>query len=195
MIWPSPTAAGTDSAETNRSGPIRTSQVAKLLVSVVSTRLSWASALAMRYQLPVAVLAGIVRAALALLLEPAGSAGTLRAPSAMSPASRMPLSERKYCVTLAGAAPPPWLRVVSVTVMLWPGPAVPGAANAETIRSGPICSTRAEVLLFSVVSDTALVASALAITYQLPVARPAGTVTVVDPVWLAPPASAGTLRL
>ena len=50
------------------------------------------------------------------------------------------------------------------------------------------------MLFTSEVSGTLLPASALAITYQAPVAVPAGSVSAVDAVSLAPAARADTLR-
>jgi hypothetical protein len=43
-------------------------------------------------------------------------------------------------------------------------PPIEGTVNADTMRSGPTCTARAAVLLASLVSGTALPASAAAIT-------------------------------
>jgi hypothetical protein len=78
--------------------------------------------------------------------------------------------------------------------MLSPAPALEGADQADTTRSAPTCSQREARLFTSEVSGTLSPASALAITYQPPVAVPAGTVSAVEAVLLAPAARTGTLR-
>ena len=52
---------------------------------------------------------------------------------------------------------------------------------AETMRSGPIAIDFARVLLVSLVSKTPFGSSAFAMMYQIPVAVPAGIVTVAEP--------------
>ena len=96
---------------------------------------------------------------------------------------------------VAGAAPPPWLRVVSLTLMGAPAPAMPGTVSALGTRSGPMVSARDSVLLDSEVSTRASSPSALAMRYQEPVVVPAGMVTLTEPELAAPGASAATARL
>jgi hypothetical protein len=59
-------------------------------------------------------------------------------------------------VVVAPAAPPPLLRVVSVTAIVVPAPAVAGAENTETTRSGP---TRISAYMALFDSDTSPMAS------------------------------------
>src|SRR6187431_1593804 len=92
-------------------------------------------------------------------------------------------------------APPPVLRVVSVTVMVPPAPAAVGAERLETPRSGPMRSVRLDRLLPSDDSATTLSASASANSVYVPVASPAGRVAETEPLLDAPAASAGTARL
>src|SRR5512145_1335031 len=79
--------------------------------------------------------------------------------------------------------------------MACPAPAVLGTVNAQTARSAPTCIERQLLLLASEVSGSASSASDRAIRYQVPVAVPAGSVRVAEPVLLAPALKAGTLRL
>ncbi len=80
-------------------------------------------------------------------------------------------------------------------VMLSPSPATVGAVSADTLRSDPILSERAAVLLVSLVSLTSSPLSALAIRYQMPAAVSPGMLTVVEPALLVPAANPGTRRV
>ena len=71
--------------------------------------------------------------------------------------------------------------MVGLTLIAWVGWAETGAEMVETVRSGPITIDFARVLLISLVSKTAFGSSAFAMMYQVPVAVPAGIVTLAEP--------------
>jgi hypothetical protein len=79
--------------------------------------------------------------------------------------------------------------------MLWPAAAVAGTVSEYTIMSAPITIDQLPTLLLSEASGTSPGPSALARTNQYPVAEPAGMVSAVAPLLLAPAARAGTARL
>ena len=91
---PAPAVAGTVNTDITRSPPTCTTVELTLLVSVVSPTTPSASARASRNQAPVAVPAGIVTTVVPAWLAPAPRAGTARAPSAASPASRTTSADR-----------------------------------------------------------------------------------------------------
>src|SRR5512134_3260228 len=126
MLCPAAALEGAVNANTDRSGPTVSARQVVLLVSEDSGTPFSPSALTIRYQVPVVVFAGMVSVAAPALLAPAASAGTLRPPSARSPASSVLLLDRKYCVTEVSAGPPPWLRMVSVALIVCPAAAVVG---------------------------------------------------------------------
>ena len=103
--------------------------------------------------------AGMVTAVEAAWVPPAASAGTARPPRSTSAASQTGLVESQKVVVEPPAAPPPWLRVVSLTVSATPAPAVGGAVKADSTRSGPTWNTAVVMLLVSLVSATAPAAS------------------------------------
>ena len=84
---------------------------------------------------------------------------------------------------------------MSVTVNAMPAPAVGGAVNGETTRSGPTRIDRTSWLFSSLLSRTVSAPSATARMKYIPGAVPAGIVTVVGPELFVPGASAGTARL
>ena len=76
----------------------------------------------------------------------------------------------------------PWFVVASERVMLWPGDTAEGPVSEVTARSGApadIATIRELVLLLSLLSATAPLASATAIMQYVPAAAEEGTVTVV----------------
>src|SRR5258706_7689482 len=84
--------------------------------------------------------------------------------------------------------------VVSLTLNGAPAPPIAGDVNAETIRSGPICSAAYVVLLPSDVSALAASPSACATTKYAPAAVLAGIVTEIEPLSLDAGANAGSER-
>jgi hypothetical protein len=89
MVMPDPglPVAGDDIEVMSRSGPTSIDRGYVLLVSEISGRISSPSALATIYQVPTAVLAGIVTVVDPELLAPAASEGTLRLPNRVSDGS------------------------------------------------------------------------------------------------------------
>jgi len=72
------------------------------------------------------------------ILRSRGERGHAPSPNRISEPSNALLADRKYPVTEAPAAPPPWFFMVSDSVILCPAPTVAGAVSADTTRSGPI---------------------------------------------------------
>ena len=80
-------------------------------------------------------LVGIVTVVDPLLFVAPDSAGTARLPSSTSLPLTAPSVDRYRFVTLAGADAPPWFRVVSLTLIDDPAPAVAGAVSGRPPRS------------------------------------------------------------
>jgi hypothetical protein len=90
----------------------------------------------------------------ATLVAVPARAATARVPRSTSAPSKAVFVERKKRVAVGGAAPPPRFRVVSVTVIAEPAVVVAGTVRALTVRSGPMETESARVLLASFASGT-----------------------------------------